>query len=120
MNWAKGLTLEQQSLLEERNCSNGHRFNGMNFPTPDGDCLLCVDPDFAEKINQAQLLTLVASDSVNDNPLPTGIAVTTGESAIPLVLTQAPKSLRRQRLERHISIHRQRRVRQYQFHRTTR
>lgn len=48
----RGLSPEQTSLMElgRRECPAGHRFNGGNFPTPEGDCPRCTDPNVAAQI----------------------------------------------------------------------
>jgi hypothetical protein len=51
-----GLTLEQRTLLEQRWCENGHRFDGVNYPTPEGVCPLCAWPDLRDQFNQFQRL----------------------------------------------------------------
>lgn len=39
-----------QSALVRGLCPAGHRFNGANFPTPEGDCPLCIEPAIAEML----------------------------------------------------------------------
>ncbi len=53
-----GLTIEQSQLLEQRYCRQGHRFDGVNYPTPDGVCPLCAWPDFRADIDRFQWLLL--------------------------------------------------------------
>lgn len=45
-----GLTAEQRVLLEERWCVQGHRFDGANYPTPEGECPLCAVPEIRHDI----------------------------------------------------------------------
>ena len=49
-----GLTQEQRSRLDERDCQGGHRFDGVNFPTPEGTCPLCEWPEVRDEINRYQ------------------------------------------------------------------
>jgi hypothetical protein len=49
-----GLTPEQRALLEQRYCLQGHRFDGVNYPTPEGICPLCAYPEIAQQIDQYQ------------------------------------------------------------------
>jgi hypothetical protein len=47
-----GLTVEQRTLLEQRYCEAGHRFDGTNYPTPEGVCPLCAWPEVKEQIDR--------------------------------------------------------------------
>jgi len=51
-----GLTQEQRTLLEGRYCEAGHRFDGVNYPTPEGLCPLCTWTDVKEDVRHYQLL----------------------------------------------------------------
>lgn len=51
---APGLTGEQRAMLAERWCTQGHRFDGANYPTPEGDCPLCTWPEVRADINRYQ------------------------------------------------------------------
>lgn len=51
-----GLTPEQRSLLEQRYCDKGHRFDGVNYPTPEGVCPRCKWPAFRKDFNRIQRL----------------------------------------------------------------
>jgi hypothetical protein len=51
-----GLTPEQRMLLEQVRCDRGHRFDGINYPTPEGTCPRCAWPEFTEDINRTQWL----------------------------------------------------------------
>jgi len=51
-----GLTPEQRDLLEQRFCANGHRFDGANYPTPEGICPLCAVPEVRDQVAQYQRL----------------------------------------------------------------
>ena len=41
-----GLTPEQREAFAEVRCRQGHRFDGFNYPTPEGICPFCVFPEF--------------------------------------------------------------------------
>lgn len=49
-----GLTSEQRNLLADRECDRGHRFDGVNYPTPEGVCPLCEWPDVVEQYRYYQ------------------------------------------------------------------
>lgn len=51
-----GLTQEQRTLIEQRYCARGHRFDGANYPTPEGVCPLCAYPWVRSEIDQYQRL----------------------------------------------------------------
>ena len=51
-----GLTSQQRALLDSRWCDNGHRFNGANYPTPEGVCPFCAWPEFQEEVSQYERL----------------------------------------------------------------
>jgi hypothetical protein len=68
-----GLTVEQRTLLEQRFCERGHRFDGANYPTPEGVCPLCAWPEVAEEINRFERL-LVDDTSQPREPLHPSVA----------------------------------------------
>lgn len=51
-----GLTGEQRAMFADRFCRLGHRFDGANYPTPEGNCPLCTWPVVREEINHYQRL----------------------------------------------------------------
>ena len=42
-----GLTAAQETRFLERWCEYGHRFDGVNFPTPEGVCPFCTWPEIS-------------------------------------------------------------------------
>ncbi len=79
-----GLTPSQRSLLEQRYCDAGHRFDGANYPTPEGVCPLCVWPEVREQINWYQRL-IVEQDEQPRKPLHQAIGL--AAQSAPSVLT---------------------------------
>ncbi len=57
-----GLTAQQRSLLEQFRCSQGHRFDGINYPTPEGQCPLCTWPEVRQELDRQQWLPLSETD----------------------------------------------------------
>lgn len=39
-------------------CGAGHRFNGANFPTPEGECPSCTCPGFTDEVNHYERLVV--------------------------------------------------------------
>ncbi len=76
-----GLTPEQRSLLERGYCDQGHRFDGANYPTPEGVCPLCTWSEVRDQINQYQML-LVEQSSQPRAPLHQAIGLV-DQSAAP-------------------------------------
>lgn len=62
-----GLTAEQRTLLDQHWCNNGHRFDGANFPTPEGVCPLCACPEVRDELGEYQ--RLLAEQQVSYAPL---------------------------------------------------
>lgn len=52
-----GMTPEQTERFAQRWCENGHKFDGANFPTPEGVCPFCAWPEVkAERDRYYQLV----------------------------------------------------------------
>ncbi len=60
-----GFTPEQRELLEQRYCPQGHRFDGANYPTPEGVCPLCAWPEIRHEIDRYQRLL---ADYIEEQP----------------------------------------------------
>jgi hypothetical protein len=56
-----GLTPEQRNLLAARYCRLGHRFDGANYPTPEGVCPICAWPEVKTEIEHYQRLVVEQS-----------------------------------------------------------
>ncbi len=63
-----GLTSEQRTLLEQRECDRGHRIDGMNYPTPEGICPRCAWPEVISIDDYSQWL-LAEQDAQPRAPL---------------------------------------------------
>jgi hypothetical protein len=51
-----GLTPVQRTLFDWQRCPNGHRFDGVNYPTPEGQCPLCAWPEVRDELTRYQRL----------------------------------------------------------------
>jgi len=61
-----GFSQEQRALLEQRFCEQGHRFDGANYPTPEGVCPLCAWPEVRDELVQYQ--RLLAEQELSSQP----------------------------------------------------
>lgn len=53
-----GLTAIQVARFEERYCENGHQFNSLNYPRPDGQCVLCLEPEAESMIRAVKFIDI--------------------------------------------------------------
>ena len=60
-----GLTEAQRVLLDQRRCEQGHRIDGYNYPTPEGICPRCANPEVLELTPYTWLL---AESLMEDQP----------------------------------------------------
>lgn len=56
-------------LLAQAMCEVGHRFDGINFPTPEGNCPRCICPEVEEDLNRYYQLTLLAVEGTRRGPI---------------------------------------------------
>lgn len=61
-----GLSPEQQDCFAVVRCQFGHRFDGVNYPTPEGLCPRCAYPEVQQYIDNYQRLLAAQASQRND------------------------------------------------------
>ena len=58
-----GMTPEQRDRFAEVRCPQGHRFDGFNYPTPEGICPFCVFPEFRLETAYKKMVAQLPADA---------------------------------------------------------